>query len=92
MPRSEYPEHDKLMAVNDDSQAVGEFLDWLGTKGLFLAEHKLFEGHSEETLVVTDRNTNALLAEYFGIDLEKIETEKRQMLYALQKAHVESQQ
>lgn len=26
---SDYPEHDKLMAVKDESQTIGEFLDWL---------------------------------------------------------------
>ena len=24
-----YPEHEKLQAVNEKSQAIGEFLDWL---------------------------------------------------------------
>lgn len=26
---SEYPEHDKLRAISDKSQAIGEFIDWL---------------------------------------------------------------
>jgi hypothetical protein len=35
MARSYYPEHDKLRAIKDKSQAVGEFLEWLrDTKGL----------------------------------------------------------
>lgn len=29
---SEYPEHDKLAAIATESQAVGEFIDWLGTE------------------------------------------------------------
>lgn len=31
---SEYPEHDKLRAIRDKSQAIGEFLDWLEEGGL----------------------------------------------------------
>lgn len=30
---SEYPEHDKLMAVKDESQVIGSFLEWLAEKG-----------------------------------------------------------
>jgi hypothetical protein len=34
-----YPEHDKLTAVADESQAIGEFLDYgLAQQGLYLEE------------------------------------------------------
>jgi hypothetical protein len=33
---AEYPEHAKLAAVSDRSQAIGEFLDWLGAQGVHL--------------------------------------------------------
>lgn len=29
-----YPEHEKLRAISDKSQAIGEFLEWLETGGL----------------------------------------------------------
>lgn len=34
---SDYPEHDKLEKIKDQSQACGEFLEWLGEKDIFLA-------------------------------------------------------
>jgi hypothetical protein len=95
-------EHNKLHAIKDQSQAIGEFIDWLrDEKNVFLGrshshadsgcereEDKsgfrfwncgMTEGEyePERTSVVT------LLAEFFDIDLEKIEKEKRQMLKTL---------
>lgn len=35
---SQYPEHEKLLAVKEQSQAVGEFLEWLGERGVRLME------------------------------------------------------
>lgn len=41
----EYPEHEKLEAVEEQSQACGEFLEWLlSVKGYQVCEH--VEGHS----------------------------------------------
>lgn len=33
---SDYPEHAKLSAISDQSQAIGEFADWLGSKRIHL--------------------------------------------------------
>lgn len=33
---SDFPEHDKLHAVADETQAIGEFLDWLANQGVHL--------------------------------------------------------
>jgi len=35
---TEYPEHDKVQKIKDQSQAIGDFLEWLGGQGLHLAE------------------------------------------------------
>ena len=53
-----YPEHDKLSAIQDQSRAVGEFLDWLGNgeaggkESIILAHNPLittrFDKDSEE--------------------------------------------
>jgi len=72
----EYPEHDKLRAVNDQSQAIGEFLDlFLPKVGIVLMERDKYGDYHP-----TYRTIQSLLAEYFEIDLDKIEAEKRQML------------
>lgn len=77
---SDYPEHDKLTAVAADSHKIGEFLEWLtGDRGLTIAR---FSGREATQGFKIER----LLAEYFEIDLGKIEVEKRTMLESLRAA------
>lgn len=35
---SEYPEHEKVKAIQDVSQRFGEFLDWLSAEGYVICE------------------------------------------------------
>lgn len=80
---SVYPEHDKLMAISDISQEIGEFLDFgLEAQGILLAE---FEPEGNR-LRMTNRSIPEILAEYFGIDRKEIEREKRAMLDAIRNA------
>ena len=70
-----YPECEKLSAVSDQSQVIGEFIDWLGEThaaeiGVWRKDHMVPIGIRMEQL----------LAEFFGIDLEKVEEERRAML------------
>ena len=74
-----YPEHEKMRAVKNESQTIGEFLEWLSEQGILLAK---YDG---ETLFVSYYRIEELLAEYFGIDLNKINNEKDQMLQELRK-------
>ena len=75
---SDYPEHDKLTAVADQTQAIGEFIEWLEGKGIFLARY--VEGSNFPRHV---HGFRILLAEWAGIDENKLEAEKRQMLASL---------
>jgi hypothetical protein len=77
-----YPEHIKLKAISARSQAIGEFLEWLTCKKGFT----ICQLHREEFMPVYTRTEN-LLAEFFEIDLDKIEAEKRAMLAELRRAH-----
>lgn len=70
---SEYPEHDKLMAVKDESQAIGEFIE--SVNGL-----RLCEVDDRGRWWPTSRAINKILADHFGIDLDVLEDEKRAML------------
>lgn len=92
---SVFPEHEKLRAVADKSQAAGEFLDWLlEEKGYSLGQYhqhadacydeddKRVCGRSKDTLYPACPRVTDLLAEFFGIDKEKLEEEKRAMLAA----------
>lgn len=76
-----FPEHEKLTKVLEQSQWIGEFLDWCqNERGLHFYEMKKPKGFSEEVPVLFSASINQLLAEYFSIDLVKIEKEKRAML------------
>jgi hypothetical protein len=61
----QYPEHTKLVAVSAESQIIGEFLEWAQSEG------HLFLGR--ETI-------SGLLAGFFRIDEQKLETEKQDLL------------
>ena len=60
------PELDRMHAVVRDSNMIGEFIDWLQ--------------QSEKYEDVADLNPAKVLSEYFNIDPEKIETERREVL------------
>ena len=84
---SEYPEHDKLTKVSAESQTIGEFLEWLeDTEKVHLARYEELEGFlggPREMLTPYHYDISELMAKFFGIDLDKIEAEKRQMLDAI---------
>lgn len=92
-----YPEHEKLHAIKDQSQAIGECLEWLGhTKNWVLADephqHDPDECYSGSMRICDIRkgeripasyNIQSLLAEYFNIDRNKLDAEKEEMLKEL---------
>lgn len=73
------PEHDKLRAVSDKSQVIGDFIVWLGFHGVVLARW------GEYDLEPINRSVDTWLAMYFGIDLKKLEAEKRALLDEVRK-------
>ena len=69
----------RLVKVSAESQKLGAFLEWLrGEKG-----YELGEWDKYDRLMPVSRRTEDLLAEYFGIDLEQVERERRMLLSAL---------
>ena len=84
---SEYPEHEKMRAISEKSQVVGEFIDWLREDGHDICKFEKHTRHSDELGDWTPegwypqrRRIEQLLADFFEIDLDKIEDEKRAML------------
>lgn len=85
------PELDKMMEVRETSQAIGEFLDWLYNSGYRIAQ---WHDHWDNGLDFDDveyeeqpagwypvpRRIEEWLAEYFEIDLDKVEKERRAIL------------
>lgn len=78
-----YSEHEKLAKISDESQTCGEFIDWLEGRGLHLCEGESDTGRYWPS----HRSITKLLAEFFDIDLEKIEAEKRAMLDEIRAAN-----
>ena len=72
-----YPEHEKLQRVVKESQCIGEFLEWLkDTRHFVICE---FDDIDDDFMPIMQK-TEELLAEYFEIDLEKLNEEKQAML------------
>jgi hypothetical protein len=95
----ETPECNKMLEVNEYSQAIGEFIEWLRTekhyditetKRFTEVREQLFSDKTYETEIVETvpirQSIERLLAEYFNIDLDKVEMERREILKELQKA------
>lgn len=81
------PECERMRAVKVRSQAIGDFLKWVrNAKGWMLCGESEDE-YGHERLVPAAYVLEMLLAEYFHIDLDKVEAEKRAML-----AHLRSKQ
>jgi hypothetical protein len=103
--KPQYPECEKMSAVQPKSQAIGEFLNWLrDEKGVQLAkyhehsdacyeedvEHEEGEEiceRNEAQLDIFPVNMESLLAEYFEIDLKKVEEERREILADIREAN-----
>jgi hypothetical protein len=81
-----YPEHEKLHKIKDKSQAIGEFMEWLESQGVHLARYNA----SGEYLWPAPLNIQNRLAEFFGIDRDKIEEEKLAMLDLQRKLNEEA--
>ncbi len=75
-----YPEHEKLKKVSEQSQSIGEFLEWaFSEKSLFFAEYVDGSDFPREHR----QGIESILSEYFKIDQKKLEKEKREMLASI---------
>lgn len=86
---SAYPEHDKLLGIQSESQVIGEFLEWLqNEEGIFLSHVVTYMEDGRERLSRLEYwhgDKQDLLARFFSIDRKKIEEEKLAMLVSLRK-------
>jgi hypothetical protein len=78
------PEHAKLAAVQETSQALGEFMDWFHGRGWVLAYHP---DERSDLLVPVRRAIPDVLAEYLDVDRDRLEDEKRLILARLRADH-----
>lgn len=75
-----YPEHEKLKALGGANQIVGNFLESLSELGLELCEWVPNSSINGGEYFATTKSRDQILAEHFGIDREKLEAEKEEML------------
>jgi len=75
---TKYPEHIKLKAISQFSQKIGEFVDWLSESQIQLCEPDKYDDYTPVRTSI-----QKLLADFFEIDLNRIEEEKQQMLEEL---------
>ncbi len=76
MPEPQVPMLEKMKSVKEDSQKLGSFLDWLmNDQGYALAKMDKYG----ELMPIYD-SIEVILAEYFEIDLNQAEDEKRALL------------
>lgn len=76
---ADYPEHEKLTALNGANDTVGDFITWLRENNMVIC------GWDEDwdgdlTYNPTFKRTETLIAEFFGINERTLENEKQQML------------
>lgn len=67
---SKYPEHDKLAAVKIGSDIIHDFLQFLETQGITLK----CETQPGKHMIVS-----RLVAEFYGVDIQKLMDEKESM-------------
>lgn len=83
---SDFPEHDKMQKINEESQAIGEFLATCGfTLCRWVPADELDDDETDigdlDGLFLSVRGSiTQILASHFKIDLDLIEDEKRQMI------------
>lgn len=76
----QFPELAKMQAVQDQSQAIGEFIEWLGENGMAICSGNAgLRGDSFYPVAVA---TEEMLARHFRIDLKAVEQERRAVLAA----------
>lgn len=84
MKKVKTPELDKMLEVRDDSQRIGEFLEWLSEQEITLAE---WTGDDcmecGGSLMDISQTREQLLANFFVIDLDKCEKERQNLLDAV---------
>lgn len=84
---SDYPEHDKMISLRPEIDAVTRFLEWFDWRAVpepsaRNATYRLAVIDEDGDVYGTPRIED-LLAEHFEIDTDKIEAEKRAMLAEL---------
>ena len=78
---TQFPQLAKMQAVQERSQAIGEFIDWLWQNGMAICTSE--EGLRGDRFYPVMTPTEELLARHFDVDLQAAEKERRVTLAAI---------
>ena len=76
-----YPQLSRMQAVQEQSQAIGEFIEWLGQNGMAICTSE--DGLRGDRFYPVMVPTEKLLARHFDVDLQAEEKERRATLAAI---------
>lgn len=80
----ETPMLEKMKEVREQSQIIGEFLDYMNQRDVVMCEPNTGDGQAHEACYLpTRRTTEQMLALFFEIDLVKAEEERQALLDSL---------
>lgn len=82
---NKYPECDKVKDISDISQKIGEFIEWLKEKNYIICKKEIDEEYGTAFFHPTYLPMEETLAEFFNIDLNKLEEERRNILEEFRK-------
>lgn len=93
----ETPELNKMQANRDKSQPIGGFLDWPRNEQdislcVFDEDNPAYDDDDNEIAVYhsVNKTTEQLLADYFGINLNKAEKERQALLDEIRAANAKT--
>ena len=66
-------------SVQQSSQAIGEFVEWLSENGMAVC--KPVDGLRDVIYLPINESLEQLIARHFGVDLNAVERERRAVLY-----------
>jgi len=75
---TQFPQLAKMQAVQEQSQSIGEFIEWLGENGMTICTSE--DGLRGTNFYPVMKSSEALLAQHFNIDLNAVERERRAVL------------
>jgi hypothetical protein len=77
------PELRKIERAREEgSEAIGAFLDWLNSRGYAICHYHAWD---DVPWTPANRSIEAWLADYFDIDLEVVDRERRELLEAVRR-------
>lgn len=86
-PQPTCPECEKLSAVAEESNKIGNFLDWMISDTDYRVCEYFETDHNDGYYPTGHSDREKLLALYFEIDLDKVEKERTALLKWLQEQH-----